>query len=200
MTQIKRSTGKYAMSVTVRRLRKNGWPENGQGSRIRGGSMKRQPFWCERPESGFCAKAKLERKKETDCTGCLYNFHSSIKGKKDDRNKPRMELLPYDVLVEVSKVLTHGAIKYEPDNWKKVPDAKNRYTGALMRHLSAWKSGEDIDSESGEDKLLHIAQVACNALFLVWFSLHEENGMKKDMKYESWSIYNDYGKRSDRRC
>jgi hypothetical protein len=136
--------------------------------------MKEKPFWCGRPEGCFCVKAKLAEKKETDCTGRLYNFHSGIEGRKDDRDKPRMELLPYDVLVEVSKVLTYGAKKYAPDNWKKIPDAENRYTGALMRHLSAWQSGEDVDPESGEEKLLHIAQVACNALFLVWYSLHGE--------------------------
>jgi hypothetical protein len=94
-------------------------------------------------------------------------------GRKHDIGKPRMELLPFSVLVEISKVLTHGANKYAPDNWQKVPDAKNRYTGALMRHLAAWKEGENVDPESGEDKLLHIAQVACNALFLVWFETHD---------------------------
>jgi hypothetical protein len=96
-------------------------------------------------------------------------------GAKHDSGKPRMELLPFSVLVEISKVLTHGANKYAPDNWQKVPDAKNRYTGALMRHLAAWKEGENVDPESGEDKLLHIAQVACNALFLVWFETHHSN-------------------------
>jgi hypothetical protein len=99
-------------------------------------------------------------------------FLDGMDGKKDDSGKPCMELLPFSALVEVAKVLTHGAKKYAPDNWKKVPNAKNRYTGALMRHLAAWKEGEDIDGESGDDKLRHIAQVACNALFLVWFETH----------------------------
>jgi hypothetical protein len=93
-------------------------------------------------------------------------------GRKDDFGKPRMELLPFGVLVEIAKVLTHGAKKYAPGNWQKVPDAKNRYTGALMRHLAAWKEGEDVDPESGEDRLLHIAQVACNAMFLTWFEIN----------------------------
>jgi hypothetical protein len=93
-------------------------------------------------------------------------------GRKDDGGKPRMELLPFSALVEVAKVLTYGAAKYGPDNWRSVPDAKNRYTGALMRHLAAWREGESIDPESGEDKVLHIAQAACNALFLVWFEIN----------------------------
>jgi hypothetical protein len=103
-------------------------------------------------------------------------------GKKADNGKPRIELLPFSVLVEISKVLTHGANKYVPDNWQNVPDAKNRYTGALMRHLAAWKEGEAVDPESGEDKLLHIAQVACNALFLVWFETHDSKLEDKNEK------------------
>ena len=94
-------------------------------------------------------------------------------GLKFDAGKPRMELLPMDALMEVSKVLTHGAKKYAPDNWKSVENPKDRYTGALLRHLAAWREGEKIDAESGGDHLLHIAQVACNALFLVWFELKE---------------------------
>jgi hypothetical protein len=107
------------------------------------------------------------------CADCQYRDGSV--GHKEDSGKPRMELLPFDALVEVSKVLTHGAKKYAADNWQKVPYARSRYTGALMRHLAAWKSGETIDPDSGADKLRHIAQVACNALFLVWFELHRES-------------------------
>ena len=101
--------------------------------------------------------------------------NSQFFGRKDDSAKPQMELLPMDALIEVSKVLTHGAKKYAPDNWKKVENARDRYTGALLRHLALWREGEQIDAESGDDYLLHIAQVACNALFLVWFELNKED-------------------------
>jgi len=104
----------------------------------------------------------------------LARYTVSKEGVKSDMNKPRMELLPMDALIEVSKVLTHGAKKYAPNNWKFVENAKDRYTGALLRHLASWREGEAIDKESGEDKLLHIAQVACNSLFLVWFELNEK--------------------------
>jgi len=95
-------------------------------------------------------------------------------GRKDDTGKPRMELLPFDALVEVSKVLTYGAIKYAPNNWKKVSNAKERYTGALLRHLAAWREGEVFDREIADGwDIRHIAQVACNALFLVYLELRE---------------------------
>jgi len=92
-------------------------------------------------------------------------------GQKNDSDKPRMELLPMDALLEVSKILTYGAKKYAPGNWKKVPEARDRYTGALLRHLAAWMEGEEADPESKDETLLHIAQVATNALFLVHFEL-----------------------------
>jgi hypothetical protein len=97
-----------------------------------------------------------------------------VKGRKADDGKIRMELLPMDALVEVARVLTHGAKKYAPNNWQEVPEAKERYTGALLRHLAAWRCGERIDGESGDDRLRHIAQVACNALFLLWGELQAE--------------------------
>jgi hypothetical protein len=98
-------------------------------------------------------------------------------GRKDDGGKTRMELLPLDALEEVARVLTHGAKKYAPGNWQKVTGARERYTGALLRHLAAWRGGETLDAESGDDMLLHIAQVATNALFLVWFEKHGEPAM-----------------------
>ena len=97
-----------------------------------------------------------------------------LSGRKDDTGKPRMGLLPFDALTEVAKVLTYGAIKYEPDNWKKVSEGTARYTDALLRHLAAWQGGETFDPEAADTRIRHIAQVACNALFLIWFELHEE--------------------------
>ena len=97
-----------------------------------------------------------------------------MEGQKDDSNKPRMELLPMDALMEVAKVLTYGAKKYAPGNWKKVPEARERYTGALLRHLAAWMEGEEADPEAKDEILLHIAQAATNALFLVHFELQEK--------------------------
>jgi hypothetical protein len=76
-----------------------------------------------------------------------------------------MDLLPFEALEEIARVLTYGAKKYAPNNWQKVPDAKERYEAALLRHFSAHKRGEKNDPESG---LSHLAHVGCNALFLIW--------------------------------
>lgn len=90
-------------------------------------------------------------------------------GRKDDQGKPDMSLVPLDAVLEVAKVLTFGAAKYEPNSWQRVPDAKRRYLAALLRHLTDYQSGETADPESG---LLHLAHAATNALFLVWLEKH----------------------------
>lgn len=93
-----------------------------------------------------------------------------MEGRKDDMEKARMDLLPFESLEAVARVLTYGAKKYAPDNWKLVPGASERYQAAMLRHLSAHKRGEKIDPESG---LSHLSHVACNALFLVYFEEKE---------------------------
>lgn len=95
---------------------------------------------------------------------------NEIKGAiKYDTGKARMELLPLDALEQVAAVMTFGANKYADNGWKSLPDADGRYTGALLRHLTAIQSGEVNDPESG---LPHIAHVACNAIFLTYFEVN----------------------------
>lgn len=85
-------------------------------------------------------------------------------GVKGDAGKLRYELLPPQAIEKVVKILTFGAEKYAPDNWKHVPEWKARYTAALMRHLEAYRKGELVDSESGES---HLAHLLCCGIFLL---------------------------------
>lgn len=91
-------------------------------------------------------------------------------GVKFDKDKPKWNLLPWDELEDVVHVLTFGAKKYAPDNWKFVDDANNRYMDAAMRHLVAHQQGETRDSESGES---HIAHAICCLLFMLWHSKND---------------------------
>jgi hypothetical protein len=84
-------------------------------------------------------------------------------GIKYDGDKPRMELLPPIALLEISKVLTFGANKYEPWNWAKGLKW-TRLLGACLRHVTLWSMGEDKDKETG---LSHIAHAACCLMFLL---------------------------------
>jgi hypothetical protein len=84
-------------------------------------------------------------------------------GRKNDQGKLRWSLVPWDGLEGVVKVLDYGAAKYAPQSWRLVPDARERYTDALLRHQTAILRGEHLDLESG---LPHSYHVACNSLFL----------------------------------
>jgi hypothetical protein len=88
-------------------------------------------------------------------------------GTKHDERKLRWDLVPWEAIEEVVRVYTHGAEKYGENNWMGLENAENRYFAALMRHLVAWRNGERIDPDSG---LKHLAQVAWNALALLWFA------------------------------
>lgn len=89
-------------------------------------------------------------------------------GIKFDQKKRRFSLFPVVALKAIVDVLEYGAQKYEPDNWRKVPDARKRYYDAAMRHLTDWWGGETHDPESG---LHHLAHLGCNAVFLLTFEL-----------------------------
>lgn len=93
-------------------------------------------------------------------------------GKKFDSAKPKMYLLPPKAIVEVSKVLTFGAEKYDEENWRKLDNLQNRYTGGALRHLFAHLDGELKDPETGYS---HLAHAMCCLLFKLEIELEEEH-------------------------
>jgi hypothetical protein len=100
-------------------------------------------------------------------------FTGTTTGVKYDNDKPQWSLLPFKALKEVVDVLTYGAKKYAPDNWKKVPNARQRYIDAGFRHLTAYASGEKLDSETGKS---HLAHAICCLLYLLAFEIGEDRG------------------------
>jgi len=92
-------------------------------------------------------------------------------GVKYDQNKPQWSLLPFEALEEVVEVLTSGAKKYAPDNWKFVPDADARYMDAAFRHMAQYMQGEQHDEETGNN---HLAHAVCCLLFKLWFDRKTE--------------------------
>ena len=89
-------------------------------------------------------------------------------GVKFDNDKPQWSLVPFAALSKVVDVLTYGAAKYAPDNWKKVPNARQRYIDAGFRHFTAYASGEKNDPETG---MSHLAHAMCCLLFLLSFDI-----------------------------
>ena len=90
-------------------------------------------------------------------------------GIKHDGAKLRYDLVPPKALLWLATVLTFGAKKYAPDNWRTVPEARTRYYAALMRHIESWRMGEFLDEETGYP---HLAHALCCLVFLL--ELHGE--------------------------
>mgnify|MGYP000078234772 CR=1 FL=1 len=85
-------------------------------------------------------------------------------GTKFDSGKPLLDLLDPYALEELAKVLTFGAGKYAPHNWRK-GIAISRLTASLLRHIFAFMRGQNTDPETG---LSHIAHAMCNCMFILW--------------------------------
>jgi len=92
-------------------------------------------------------------------------------GMKFDQEKPRLDLVEPSFLLGLADVLTYGARKYAPNNWREGIDASRLYA-ALQRHLLAFWQGEDIDPESG---LPHLSHAACELMFLQWMTDNRPN-------------------------
>lgn len=68
-----------------------------------------------------------------------------------------------EVFTDIAEVLTFGARKYKPNNWRQCEDF-GRYLAAAWRHWFAiHKEGELVDPESG---LRHVAHFMTNIMFL----------------------------------
>jgi hypothetical protein len=85
-------------------------------------------------------------------------------GQKHDQLKPLYNLIPPNAESAVVDVLTFGAQKYAPENWRHVENAEQRYLAAAMRHIAAHRKGDIDDSESG---LPHLAHAVCCLMFIL---------------------------------
>lgn len=86
---------------------------------------------------------------------------------KKDKGKAPMDLLPWTALNSVAEVLGFGKDKYCERGWYNLCNTEEdfkRYEAAMLRHYAAHKRGEKFDEESG---YMHLAHLACNALFLL---------------------------------
>ena len=100
-----------------------------------------------------------------------------MEGKKYDSCKPRMYLLPPKALVEVSNVLTFGAEKYDEENWRKLDNLQDRYSGGALRHIFAHLDGELKDEETD---CSHLAHAICCLMFKLELELENGNTSKEE--------------------
>ena len=89
---------------------------------------------------------------------------------KADLGKPRITLVPLEIIKDIARVREYGLAKYgDSESWKSVE--VERYRDALFRHLISYiENPTGIDDESGMPHLWH---VACNVAFLC--ELEKEN-------------------------
>ena len=110
---------------------------------------------------------------------------ATTEGVKHDEGKPQFSLIKPDALMEMVAVLTYGAKKYSPDNWKMLENARQRYFDAANRHLWQWYGGEERDPESG---LHHLAHAMSSLMFLIQMDMDEEEEVLPitTMKQRHW--------------
>lgn len=121
------------------------------------------------------------------------------KAKKYDNGKLRYDLIPWECIQELAEIYTFGAEKYTENSWQQLPDFKNRYFSALMRHLLAWWDGEIFDKESGRN---HLAHALWNVTALLWWDLKDGMKVKVIDGQTRWQAMNsmfkkNYGKREE---
>lgn len=84
---------------------------------------------------------------------------------KADAGKPKLSLVPSQIIWDIAEVREYGNKKYPeggPNNWKKVE--MDRYIDALYRHFLAFvESRWSKDTESG---IFHYKHMACNIAFI----------------------------------
>lgn len=95
-------------------------------------------------------------------------------GLKHDGGKPRLDLVPPEIIEAVGTVMTFGVQKYGEASYRQV-DPK-RYRAALMRHICRWlKDPHGVDEDSG---LPHLWHIACNVAFLCELDCKDEKHNK----------------------
>lgn len=100
-------------------------------------------------------------------------FPVATPARKDDADKPRLDLLPPELMLAVGDILTSGADRYGQRNWEQGM-CWGRVYAALLRHMLAWWSGEAYDPDTGKSHLWHAG--ACIAFLIAY----EQRGVGTD--------------------
>ena len=77
--------------------------------------------------------------------------------------KTPLGLIPPWAMEQAALAHKLGKEKYGPFNWRDTGVCASTYVNAIMRHLNAWRDGENLDPESGISHLAHII-CSCNIL------------------------------------
>lgn len=84
--------------------------------------------------------------------------------------KPEFSQLDPRFILALSDMMTKSAKKYGKYNWALGQEYHTPFD-SCMRHLLKWSSGEDKDSESGMDHLMHAAA----NIMIMWTSCQKKD-------------------------
>lgn len=92
---------------------------------------------------------------------------------KADAGKPRLSLVPTEIINAIAHVREFGNKKYnDPNSWRQVEP--ERYRDAAFRHLLKYINDPyGVDEESG---LPHLWHLACNIAFLIELDKEVQDG------------------------
>lgn len=94
----------------------------------------------------------------------------ATEGTRLNKGKPRVSLIFSDAILEVAKVGTQGAEKYDDHNWRK--GMKWSFMmDASLRHLLKYNNGRRKDEESN---LSHLSHAAWNILALLDYEINNQ--------------------------
>jgi hypothetical protein len=100
-------------------------------------------------------------------------------GERKNQGKLRYDLVPDFAQQEYVRVLTKGAEKYSPDNWRGGMKWST-VLASLSRHLAELKKGKDFDDGVDGTGCYHAAQIMCNAAFILeYYRIHPQGDDRK---------------------
>lgn len=124
---------------------------------------KNQPSCLDCPLCGDCRSTSSAGWLELPDDIVDASYAKASSAAKHDGGKPRISLVPTQIIRDIAAVREYGTNKYgDPNNWKNVEE--QRYIDALLRHTLAYMDDpHGTDAESG---LPHLSHIACNVAFL----------------------------------
>lgn len=115
----------------------------------------------------------------------------SEQGRKYDGGKLRYDLIPVLALEDMVKGLTFGTIKYDDNNWVKVPNGRKRYLAAALRHIQEYRKGNLWDEEQN---IHHLSAAMNNLSFIVEKDLRGWEDVEEIKEFQTEEDFFSHGK------